>query len=181
MTACVRCGKATSLFYGAARDQCWLCASRTRILSAGPAAAPGGEETHDDRRTWRRFPVQIHMKLYYGASERSWIIFPGTTINISSGGLCVEWTACRQCQGYQPGGVHPACIFADFAYTAPRTTPLDVALFLADEDVVELPAKVVFIMRRGDAAEYLGLAFVDLGGAARRRVDQIVGALVDHG
>jgi hypothetical protein len=180
MTTCVRCGKATSLVYGAARDQCWLCASRTRIMSAAPAAA-GTADVPDDRRTWRRFPVQIHMKLYYGTDERSQIIFPGTTVNISSGGLCVEWTACRQCQGYQPGGVHPACIFAGFAYTVPESAPLDVALFLAEEDVVEMPAKVVFIMRHGDASEYLGLAFIDMGAAARRRVDQIVTALADHG
>ncbi len=181
MAQCTGCGKECSVLFAENGGQlCWLCSSRRKVRSF--AAEISAEEAEfGDRRAWKRFPVQIHMKFSYGQREQSKIIFPGTTVNLSEGGMCVEWTPCEDCSGYAPGGVSPDCIFSRYSLQADDADTLYLTLFLSEDDVVNITARVAFVIKKGQASEYLGLSFVDLDEYTSSRIGQILASIQEDG
>jgi hypothetical protein len=159
---------------------CWLCSSRRKVQAAEADPDPADKE-YEDRRAWKRYPVQIHMKFYYGETEKSKVIFPGTTVNISRGGLCVEWTPCDECEGYDAGGIDDNCIFAHYDASRENAASLYVTLFLADDDVVNLTAQAVFVMKQQSGTEYVGFSFTDLDKFTQERVDAVIDQVTTDG
>jgi hypothetical protein len=158
---------------------CWLCNSRRKAVSeTGPSRE---EEEADERRTWQRYPVQMHIKFYYGKSENSKIIFPGTTVNLSMGGMCIEWTPCEQCAGYIPGGVHPDCIFSRYSYAESGSEDLLITLFLSETDEVTVYSRVVFVIKQEDGTEYIGASFVNNEPETMKKIEEIINQIAQYG
>ena len=177
MAQCTQCGKEASILFDH-EDQhlCWLCSSRLRATSM-TVEETRKEEEYQERRAWYRYPVQIHMKFFYGQSEKSKIIFPGTTVNISAGGLCIEWTPCETCSGYAPGAIDSNCVFSRYDISRSDSELLYLSLFLSEDDVINFTAKVVFVIKREDGTEYIGLSFVDLDDYTRGCLNDIIKAV----
>ncbi len=165
------------LFDDTGEALCWLCSSRKKVQAT--AHNPSEEDKkYEERRAWTRYPVQMHLKFCYGDSEKSKIIFPGVAVNISMGGMCVEWTPCEECSGYQAGAIHPNCIFSRYDTKLPESESLLLSLFLSESEVVNLYTKVVFVIRKEDGHEYLGLSFDEIDIDTKRQVEELINQLV---
>lgn len=160
---------------------CWVCSSRQKIALAAELPVSDAERELAERRAWKRYIVQMHMKFVYGGSEQSKVIFPGTTVNLSLGGMCIEWTPCEVCSGYTPGGVAPDCIFARYDMNAPGSEFMVLSLFLAEDDIVNLSAKVVFVIKQPKDGEYIGLSFTDLDEYSVNRLADIINMVTVDG
>ena len=74
MGNCNKCGKeSTMLFDDTGEPLCWLCSSKKKVAASTHNPDPE-EEKYKDRRAWTRYPVQMHLKFYYGENEKSKII-----------------------------------------------------------------------------------------------------------
>jgi hypothetical protein len=177
MGQCASCGKENSILFDKdGQSLCWLCSSRVKAQTTAesPEAAEEAGVQEDERRAWQRFPVQIHAKVQYATEMSSAIIFPGTTVNISGGGMCIEWTPCDQCQGYIPGDIHQNCIFSSYNNSRENSNILYISLFLSEEDVINLTARAVFVMKKGGDKEYIGIAFINLDEYTQGRINEVI-------
>jgi hypothetical protein len=109
------------------------------------------------------------------------VIFPGTTVNVSEGGMCVEWTPCEECRGYLPGEIHPDCIFAEYSFHREDSDTFYLSLFLSENDVINFAAKVVFVIKKEEDKEYIGVSFVDIDESTRNKIHDIIDKVTNNG
>lgn len=179
MGTCASCGKQTSLLFDEETEpRCWLCLSRDKVRMEEES---GEDDEYAEKRIWKRFPVQMHIKIHYGSSESSMVIFPGATVNLSQGGVCIEWTPCEVCAGYRAGGLDPQCIFARYDMNISTSELLILTLFLSEEEYIEIQTKVVFILKQPDGTEFVGMAFSNLDEETKQKVSEILNQVAENG
>jgi len=80
-----------------------------------------------------------------------------------------------------PGGIDPNCIFVRYAEQNEDSDVLYVTLFFSEDDVVNISCKVVFVIKREDGNEYVGLSFHNLDDLTLSRIEEIIRKVSQHG
>lgn len=183
MGNCMVCNKESGILFDVeGKHICWLCSSRRQVKNmSNDTEYQQQEKEFEERRAWQRYPVQIHMKMSYGANEQSKIIFPGTAINLSLGGMCIEWAPCEACGGYVPGAMSPDCIFSRYSVDDANAEILYISLFLSEKEVINLSCKVVFVIKKEQNTEYIGLCFVNIDKNTQQMINDIIAKILEYG
>jgi len=184
MGTCSSCGtKDPMLFETDTGPLCWLCSSRNKAeaVASRDKSLKKKKPSFSEKRACERYPVHIHAKLVYGTTEATKVIFPGTAINLSEGGLCMEWTPCEECQGYLAGEIHPDCIFYPYSMQKKDSDTFYVSIFLAENDVLNMNVKAVFIIKKQEDMEYIGVSFIETDANTVKRIRDIINKVQNNG
>ena len=176
---CNNCGKEYQLL--TSEGLCWLCSSKKSVkIYAEKKALEKAKEPFEEKRAWKRFIIQMHLQVCYGQSAESAVVLPGATLNLSMGGMCIEWYPCEQCTGYEPGGIHPDCILSRYDKNSENSEIMYVSLFVSELDAVTLATKVVFTMKKDDM-EFIGVCFWDIDENTKERIRNIIEEVLSNG
>jgi hypothetical protein len=95
-------------------------------------------------------------------------------VNFSRGGICIEWDACPECKGYQPGGVHPDCIFSAYDNSVAGSDELDFCINNPYLDgMIVFKGKVAHVTREG-CRETVGIAFASISPEMMGLLEEII-------
>lgn len=119
------------------------------------------ESSSAEQRKHPRVPVLISLDVIVGG-VKSQMFYPSAIQNFSRGGICLDWNHCTECSGYKDGGIHPFCIFSQFAINNPGGKQLTLRLEIANTDQeVEFKGQVAYTSKKKNT-EFLGISFTEI-------------------
>ena len=175
MSTCRKCGKETGLLF---QDDglCWLCRSKQNIKGSSGSSEQAEDKDYEERRAWKRYPVHIFLKIHHQTGEDADAVSPGVSVNLSMGGICIEWDPCPECAGYTPGSIHDNCIYARYDNNRENSEILSVAIYLCEDDILYAKVKAVFTIKK-NAKEMIGFSFCSNEQAVMERIQEIINAV----
>jgi len=126
------------------------------------APAPGGEHPgRGERRRSMRIPVCVGFRCSV-RDDAEGFFYTTTLRDFSEGGVCITWGLCRECTGYEEGGIHPSCLFAPYAYHGEGTRDLlfHIEIDNIDRDIT-FSGKAVYTLKEPEG-ERVGIAFTEV-------------------
>ena len=116
--------------------------------------------TASEKRRYPRIPVQMTLKVkVHGRSSA--VFCNARIVNISRGGMCLEWTGCATCGGYLTGKIHPECIFSPYDLHADKSYNLMFTVKTPAGEILAFRGKAVYVYRYHEE-EQVGIAFTDM-------------------
>lgn len=115
-----------------------------------------------DKRKSLRLPVDMLTLDVDIRGQSSAFIYKTHIVNISTGGLCLEWNCCRECSGYTAGDIHPDCIFAP--YSDDIRNSLELVFYVPvprTDKVVDFKGKAVYTYKH-ESTEQVGIVFTEI-------------------
>ncbi len=97
-------------------------------------------------------------------------IYKTRVYDVSLKGLAFEFVRCERCTGYEPGTVHPLCLFAHHAKRYGESEPLDFVLSTGSDRIVQARGRIAHILQGTDRPriERVGVMFTEISAEARR-------------
>ncbi len=101
-------------------------------------------------------------------------VYKTRVYDVSMKGLAFEFTRCQSCTGYEPGTVHPLCLFARHAKRFEESEPLEFVLSVGADTVVQARGRIAHVFQWPDKprTELVGVMFTEVSPEARRHIRQ---------
>jgi CheY-like chemotaxis protein len=127
-----------------------------------------------DRRE-RRKPADWQLS-WGGGSGLPGAVYRTRLLDLSSRGFAFEFVRCDLCTGYEPGTVHPLCLFAGHASRFEGAKALDFVLSARPDAVYRVQGRIAHVHQSADRprTEKVGVVFTHVPAEARRAIHEYV-------
>jgi len=133
-----------------------------------------------DRRKNLRMPVDILAMEVDVRGLSSAFIYKAHIVNLSRGGVCLEWNNCRECPGYMSGEIHPDCIFSPYDNEKPGSNDLLFYITIPwTGQTIEFKGKAVYTFKEY-GTEKIGIIFTEISKKALELLESIIEATKDY-
>ena len=138
-------------------------------------APPQSTSIGRERRRSPRFGVRVAAKLTDASGHKTLRVASSWTIDLSIGGVKIEWPCCDDCGGYQDGSIHQLCVLKPYDSRMCNSLELSLCLELPDREVINVHGKISYVQRSPEThLENIGIEFTSFEGDGREQLARVL-------
>jgi len=127
-----------------------------------------------EKKTFLKIPAEMIM-LRKDAGHISRLMYDVDIVNYNINGVCITWTYCPICFGYEANRIHKDCYFHQFDIKNPQSQQLyfNIEVPVLD-DLYTFKGKAVYTYKSRKGAK-IGISFTDIPAKTRKYLEYFFG------